>query len=291
MQEKKIISSPLSYVKLLQETLEREKPLYRSRTYLSYRSILYRFLAWKLQNFHEPNVSYLDHLLKTGAAPQTAYNSLAIIRTFISKTAGLENDLTHIKRIKNSPRSPMVFSDEQLKLLRIYIQSLKPHFWLACALQYYCFIRPNELRYLRIADIDFVRHKIFLSHTFTKNKKDQFVSIPVPLRDLLKPLNNLDPRLYIFGYNRDFKPSKKLLTRGRLGMYFTQVLQTLGIEGRYSFYSLKHTGVERAVRAGVNIKEIQVQLRHHSLDMVNEYLKNLGVFELKDIDDKFPPLC
>lgn len=290
MQDKKNFIPPLQYAEELRKTLERHRPLFRPRTFHSYRSVLYRFIAWKLNNFNEPNTRYLDHLLNTGVAPQTAYNSLATIKTFITKTEGLENDLTHIKRIKTSPRSPQTFTDEQLRLLRVYIQALKPYFWTACALQYYCFIRPNELRYLKVRDIDLVKNKIFLSHTFTKNKKDHFVTIPNPLRPLLTYLSSVDQRYYVLGSNENFKPSKYLLPRGKLSNYFTKVLKTLNIQGRFSFYSLKHTGVEKAVRAGVNIKEIQVQLRHHSLDMVNEYLKNLGVFELKDIDDKFPPI-
>lgn len=75
-----------------------------------------------------------------------------------------------------------------------------------------------------------------------------------------------------------------------MSRYFKKQLLASGIQGHYSFYSLKHTGVVRAVKAGVNIKEIQLQLRHHSLDMVNEYLKNLGVFDLEDIELKLPAL-
>lgn len=238
MQDKKNFVSPNQYVEEVRATFERLSPLYRPRTFLSYRSILYRFLAWKLQHFSAPNSDYLDFLLKQGSSPQTAYSSLAVIRTFLSKTPSVENDLMHIKRIKHSPRSPMVFTDAHLKLLRVYIQALKPHFWVACAVQYYCFIRPNELRYLKVGDIDLVRNKIFLSHTFTKNKKDQFVSIPVPLRPLLEYLRTIDPRYYVFGNNSHFKPSKYLLTRGRLGKYFTKVLRVLGINGRYNLKSL-----------------------------------------------------
>lgn len=185
----------------------------------------------------------------------------------------------------------MVFTDQQLRLLRVYINALKPHFWTACSLLYYCYIRPNELRYLKVENLDLIRNKIFLSHTFAKNKKDNFVTIPKPLRTQIEYIKKLPPQYFLFGNNHNFLPSREMLNRDRMSRYFSKVLKILGFTGRYSFYSLKHTGIERAVRAGVNIKEIQVQLRHHSLDMVNEYLKNLGAFELKDIDNKFPPIA
>jgi hypothetical protein len=64
----------------------------------------------------------------------------------------------------------------------------------------------------------------------------------------------------------------------------------LKINGNYAFYSWKHTGVVQAVRNGVNMKTLQLQLRHNSLDMVNEYLKNLGIMDDMDTDKKLPTL-
>jgi hypothetical protein len=70
----------------------------------------------------------------------------------------------------------------------------------------------------------------------------------------------------------------------------TKVLDDLKIRGNYAFYSWKHTGVVKAVMSGINIKELQLQLRHHSLDMVNEYLKNLGILQSKSIIERFPSI-
>lgn len=66
------------------------------------------------------------------------------------------------------------------------------------------------------------------------------------------------------------------------------MLKDLNITGRYGFYSWKHTGAVMAVKGGINIKDLQLQLRHHSLDMVNEYLKNLGVTDSERLLNHFP---
>ncbi len=39
-----------------------------------------------------------------------------------------------------------------------------------------------------------------------------------------------------------------------------------------------------------NIKYLQMQLRDHSMDMLNEYLKNLGVMDSDRIRDLFPAI-
>ena len=46
---------------------------------------------------------------------------------------------------------------------------------------------------------------------------------------------------------------------------------------RHKLYSWKHTGAVQFVKNGGLLKDLQLQLRHHSLDQVDAYLKDLGV--------------
>ena len=48
---------------------------------------------------------------------------------------------------------------------------------------------------------------------------------------------------------------------------------------RHKMYSWKHTGVVTFVKNNGNLKDLQTQLRHHSLDQVNDYLKDMGVYQ------------
>ena len=45
-------------------------------------------------------------------------------------------------------------------------------------------------------------------------------------------------------------------------------------------YSWKHTGVVMAVKAGIHIKQLQIQFRHHGLDQVDQYLRDLGIQQI-----------
>jgi integrase len=119
----------------------------------------------------------------------------------------------------------------------------------------------------------------------SKNRKTQKVSIPTALYPELKFLVQMDPELYIFGEQGIKPPSRDFLSKSH-----KKVLEALKINGRYGFYSWKHTGVVKAWKAGINIKDLQMQLRHHSLDMVNEYLKNPGVMDSDRIRDLFPAI-
>lgn len=77
-------------------------------------------------------------------------------------------------------------------------------------------------------------------------------------------------------------------------MFYAQNLRLIrkifGFGKGYTLYSWKHTGAIQAVKAGIGVKELQIQLRHHSLDMVNQYLRQMGVWDLGQLQEKFPGL-
>jgi integrase len=52
----------------------------------------------------------------------------------------------------------------------------------------------------------------------------------------------------------------------------------LNIIGK-TLYSWKHTGVVQAYKNGVDIKAIQLQCRHYSIEQTDVYLKSLGFVE------------
>jgi integrase len=179
----------------------------------------------------------------------------------------------------------MYFNDFQIATIKEYLKKENPLLWLACLMQYYCFIRPNELRQLKIEYVNLSAGCIEVPGNVSKNRKTQKVSIPTSFLPELLFLSSFDPELFIFGGPGSAAPSRDYLSKAHKKM-----LDTLKIKGRYGFYSWKHTGVVKAWRAGINIKDLQMQLRHHSLDMVNEYLKNLGVMDSDRIRDLFPAI-
>jgi len=52
--------------------------------------------------------------------------------------------------------------------------------------------------------------------------------------------------------------------------------------------SWKHTGVVNAYKAGVDIKSIQRQCRHTAIDMTDNYLKSLGLYDNEEFLLKMP---
>jgi integrase len=85
-------------------------------------------------------------------------------------------------------------------------------------------------------------------------------------------------------------PDQKGISANHLNDLHTKVLDKLRIRGRYAFYSWKHTGAVQCVQAGLNVRDIQNQMRHSSLDMTQRYLEGLRVMQSEDLKNKYPKL-
>ena len=148
---------------------------------------------------------------------------------------------------------------------------------------FYCFIRPNsELRLLRVGDILLDEWKVLIRADVSKNKKQEYVTIPKAFRPALSDLKRRNPGEMLF-------PGKHDCTKpmGCNTMYerHRKILKQLGFSSDYKLYSWKHTGAVMAVKAGIPVKELQIQLRHHSLEMVDRYLRQMGVWDLVNLEE------
>ena len=150
---------------------------------------------------------------------------------------------------------------------------------------YFCFIRPIEIRCLKVGDIHV--DKILVRGEISKNKKSQYVAIPQPLLKMIDEagIRNYPENYYIFGH--DGRPGVRNYSVNHFGSKHLAISRELQLSKQHKFYSWKHTGVVDAYRAGADLKELQMQLRHHSLDMVNKYMKALGVMDSDFFRNRF----
>jgi len=233
---------------------------------------------------------YLFYLHKAGKDGNTIAKYRNTLFTLYTKAIGYgltkKNPVLKVPSIRRNPRSLHFFSNSQIEKFKSI--EIDKQLWLAIQMLFYCFIRPGELRLLKISAINFEYDFIEIPGSISKNKKTEKVVIPSQLKNQITGLQNYPNNCYILSKNGC--PGNCPISTKWLNDNHKKILDQLKIKGNYAFYSWKHTGVVKAVKAGINIKDLQMQLRHHSLDMVNEYLKNLGVLDSDDLRNRFPTL-
>ncbi len=216
-----------------------------------------------------------------------AENLRTVFEWFRARREIVVNPFVGIQKLPENRRGKMYFNEQQIKQLKEVISAQNPMLWFACELQYYCFIRPAEMRLLRVEDINVSDRYIRIQGAISKNKKTQVVSIPKAFISDVQAWDISELRQDYYLINRSQAP----LQHQSLSKQHKTILTKLGYSSRYSFYSWKVTGIVMAIRKGkIGLKDLQMQLRHHSLDQLNEYLRELGVLESVDIIDNFPKI-
>ena len=198
----------------------------------------------------------------------------------LKKKAIKENPATGIAKLKTIAHKHTAFNDEQIKM--IYSECEKrgeDSLLLFIQFIYYTLARPgNELRFIKVKQIDLAMNRIFIPGEISKNSRDEYIPIAPPLRAAIEQSGRMgaDPEFYFFG--RAGKPSAKPGNRLYFYRRLRKILEAKKMDGsHYSIYSFKHSGAINLYTATKDIKLLQRLCRHQSLEMTNIYLRDLGL--------------
>lgn len=271
----------------LLDEIEKLKPNYRAKTYQTYISKIKIFNSWiGEKGITEESVQAFFHYLNCNKANATYMKYLDLLR-MLFKRLGIDSLLENIESLTVRSTSALYFQQYQIKRLKNVISESDPELWLCCQLLYYCFIRPGEQRQMKISDFLFDDWKIRMRGEITKNRRTQLVTIPDAFRADIEKLQERNPGEWLFPSLLD---ESKPVGVNQLSSRHRKVLRSLGFSLDHKLYSWKHTGAIACVKANISVKDLQIQLRHSSLQQTGEYLKQLDVYDLQRLEADFPAL-
>lgn len=221
---------------------------------------------------------FLDFVLMDRDVSALTHNNYRVwLSTFCSwlvqKGYIPENPVAGIKALKEDPKRRDALSREDLATLRSYLQERNPHFLLACMLEYYTFIRPEELTHLKVGDFKVKEMKVVLSGEHTKNRKDAAVAVNSGVFRLMSELGVFRHPSgdYLFG-GKDFRPGAQRIEARSFRDEWIKMRRALRWPDSYQFYSLKDTGIRDLANAE-GIVVARDQARHSDVGITNKYLK------------------
>lgn len=175
----------------------------------------------------------------------------------------------------------------QSKLLHAY-QQQAPDLLLCAQYIFYTFIRPGELRKLRVKHV--LAKTIFIPGYIAKNGKSAHVLITPAMERILQRLRVRGFPAEYFLISHDGGPGSTQVSVN----YFTQkhlaIRRELGLPDTYTLYCWKHTGATATYLHTLDIEFVSRQCRHSSLDMTKNYLRGLGVMEEYPHQERLPDL-
>ncbi len=282
----------------LSSLLELKKEYLRTRSWQSYKYAIDSFSDYlkkrhfdfmTMKELGEVHVQgYFDDLSGRGLKGKTINGiraslnvlfNMAMERDIIAK-----NPLRKIKAMKIEQGRNLSISERDLPVILDFLRQTDPQMYLFVRMIYFCFIRPIELLRLRVGNLDFASGIITIYGNQSKNKKQESVVIPAAFRAEMDYFRSFPPDHFLFGHNK--VPSLVPYKRNRMTLMHSKYLRQLKMDGAYTLYSWKYTGSIAAYKAGIDLYSIMRQLRHHSLDQTQIYLRSLGMVPNTEFSDK-----
>lgn len=178
---------------------------------------------------------------------------------------GLEDKALLMPVIKKNETLPTVLSKEECKALFAAPKSLKHKFLLAFA--YGGGFRMNELRMLKIVDVDLDRRQIHIRQG--KGKKDRYVILSDFLHDRFQNyLDELKPQVYLF---EGLTPGQPMGERS-IQYVINEAHKKTDIQKDVSMHTLRHSFATHLLEDGVDIYSIQRLLGHADIRTTIVYL-------------------
>lgn len=196
-----------------------------------------------------------------------------------------ENPVTDIKTLREEDKKREPLSKEALATLRDYLTEHNRRFLLACYIEYYMNIRPEEMRFLKVGYIDIKNSIVTLPGKFAKNRRRQEVTVPKKVLKLMIDLGIFQSpsQYYIFG--PELSPSMEQVAVNRFRQEWAKMRRVFGWPDTYQFYSLKDSGISDNIdRFG--LLTARDQARHSDAATTNRYakVKRTAHVELRDWD-------
>ena len=260
----------------------------RPKTIVDYCNRLKHFCAWCVKNkvvyVGECTPSkvedYLNHrLVKDKVSACSRNNDRTFLSAFFTWCCSRfylpDNPCKDIKHLREGMKRRRIIRDDELRRIASYFAEHDRYMLLAVMMQYYTLIRPNELLHLKVGDIHFDEQYIVVPAQYSKNHKEQPVSLNDRLVEVMRELgiDKLPTDIWLFGYGccPNYVPGNHDLFRYR----WRNMREALGLGSDIQFYSLKDTGIIDLINAeGVLLARDQA--RHSSIAVTNLYTQYGG---------------
>jgi integrase/recombinase XerD len=178
---------------------------------------------------------------------------------------GMEEHAIAMPSIKKEEKLPVVMSKEECKALFAAPHTLKHRFLLAFA--YAGGLRMNELRLLKISDVDLDRKQIHIRQG--KGKKDRYVVLSHCIASRFQHyLEQVKPVTYLF---EGLTPGQPMGERS-IQYIIVEALQKTEIKKHVSMHTLRHSFATHLLEDGVDIHSIQRLLGHSDMRTTMVYL-------------------
>jgi integrase len=260
------------------------------KTFQDYTSKLRQFTLWLEKNDYDclliseiTNdiiVKFFNYLIQSRQLDKATIKKyrqvlFSMFDYFITKKIIKENPICNLPgAIKRKDIAARPFFDNHIKIFLKCVSKEDPQLFLASMFQFFLLCRPGqELRLLKIQDLDFDRQSVYINIVTAKKSESRRITMPNVLVEICEAfqLKKFNPDFYVFGNNGE--PGKYPRGKNYFNNHFRKFRIALGLPDTYKFYSFKHTGAGKILESGATLAELMNQLGHTRFESTIHYVR------------------
>lgn len=246
-------------------------------------------------------LDFRSRLLANGVSNRTVNNIMIDVKAMFTyiyekdETYNHKNPCVGVLKLRTRSETHVRYSQQEAEKIRDWLKTHDPMMHLFCQFIAYTFLRPNEIRQLKINQFDLQAWTITreASDHKTGKRKIQILQEVFRERVLSLELHKLPGRYYLFGktgsrqslYNKNIRPNYHTFNSGYFTRRFKKCKLALGFSEKHTMYGLKHTFICHLKQNGATDQELMNVTGIETIEVLHKYLREIGATEVRDLSE------
>ena len=220
-------------------------------------------------------VRFMDFLFDEKGLRGRAWNNrLKQARAFFGwateKCYAKENPFETIKPKREDPKKRVLIPQETRKRITDYWERQNPNYIVLLEMVYSALIRPKEAWRLTVGDVFLKEGYIYIKESEAKTHYSRFATLSADLsRRLAKMTDGHAPTDFVFGDG--YRPKETPVAYSRMRKDWDKMRKELQLPQEMQLYSLRDTGINEMLKAGIDPLTVMQHADHHDLSMTTRY--------------------
>lgn len=238
------------------------------------------------------SVRYMDYVYNERKVSARAYNNTlkqarALFSWAVEKCYCKENPFEHIKTKREQQKKRILIPPEIRAKIREYFKIKRPNYLIVLELVYTSLLRPAEISRVQVKQVNLNEHYIYMPEDKTKNGHYRYAFLSDELCTLLSPLLKCaKPDDYLL--SQGYIPGKCSMDSKRYRKHWDIMRKDLKLPQEMQLYSLRDTGINNMLKAGIDPLTVMQAADHHDLSMTTRYANHIDPNLMNTLLEKAP---
>ncbi len=285
---------------VLQMYLEEKGRELRADTVINYRSFCRKLRQWvgevcpgaQISAFNKIlAVRFMDHIHAEGNSCRTYNNRLKQARAFfgwaVEKCFVKENPFSGVKTKREETKQRILIPADVRERITAYFSETNPNYLVLCRLVFNSLVRPKEVWRLRVSDIHLDEGYVWITGEKAKTHFSRAAALTPRLSaDIALMISDARPSMYLFGHG--FRPAAKPIRYQNFREEWDRMRTALGLPKEMQLYSLRDTGINEMLKAGIDPLTVMQHADHHDLAITTRYANHADPALVQTISRRAP---